>query len=258
MMPVDAAALDKLIQSVNTPTVQVAYQTETIRQKAIKEAAMLYGSQAGLFWVSQVINHTLKDMASYLDRIFVFNRLMLPDHVLPPVLEQASNTVNVHGSNQKIRFVGQQYLIVKKASFASAAPNWREYLWMNYQMPEMPDASLLPKNNDEKQLWTNELLKAWSLGVDQGEAIFNIQMNTLVRDFNGMLLYRRLLLNNMVSLPYVKHVYSGITGDGDRMNVDDLTWQITKQPKLLDNAKLWQPVIAGLSKAGSQYAQCSR
>ncbi len=252
MMPVDTTALDKLIQSVNTPTAQVAYQNETIRQKAIKQAAMSYGSQAGLFWVSQVIDHALKGMSGYLDRVFVFNRLMLPDHVLPPVLQQASNTVNVHDSQQKIRFVGQQYTIIQRARFASTAPNWRDYLWMSYQMPELPDASLLPKNDDEKTLWEKQLVKAWYLGVNQGKAIFNIQANKLVRDFNGMLLYRRLLLSNMVSLPYVKHVDSGITGGPNQMNIDDLTWQITKQPQLLDNAKLWQPVIERSSKTRLQ------
>ena len=67
-------------------------------------------------------------------------------------------------------------------------------------------------------------------------------MHKLSRDFNGMVLYKRLLAKNMVSPFYVKSKNLGITGNKDHITIDDRTLQITDKPEFQKSGKLWDSV----------------
>jgi hypothetical protein len=55
-----------------------------------------------------------------------------------------------------------------------------------------------------------------------------------------MLLYKELLIQNMVSPYYVKTTEQGVTGTGTQMMIDDQTLRITNQPQLLYQTQRWQ------------------
>ena len=50
------------------------------------------------------------------------------------------------------------------------------------------------------------LVKGWAEGIQQGLNIFKVHMHQLSRDFNGMVLYKRLLAKNMVSPHFMLRV----------------------------------------------------
>ncbi len=221
-----------------------------IRAQAIQEAALTLGTQAGLNYESAQIDDILNLNSTTLDRIFDFNQVMYHDNVLPPVLNTASNLVNVNATGTVIRVAGVTYTILSPARFVTAPPTWRDYIWMSYPSPELPDKTLLPQNSTEQAVWTQNVTQGWQEGINQAVSIFTINLNRLVQDFNGMVLYKELLLQNMVSPYAVDRTEQGITGNGKHMVVDDQIIQLTTQPQLLPNSpNLWQALPVSVTES---------
>ncbi|MCW5589619.1 MAG: type IV secretory system conjugative DNA transfer family protein [Legionellales bacterium] len=80
-------------------------------------------------------------------------------------------------------------------------------------------------------------------GIKQANMIYNDNLNRLQRDYRGMVLYRKLLAENMVSLPYVAQTDLGITNENGEMRVNDQVLRITALPNLQSNSQTWNPVI---------------
>lgn len=213
-----------------------------IRLQALQETAMTVGAQAGLYWRSVQINALLYQDSKTLDRIYNFNGLILPHHVLPPVLLEGRDTLNLNDPDT-IRLEDRDYEILSQAKFVTTAPNWRDYLWMNYQKAPIPDNSLLPCKKNEKRVWKDAVAKGWQQGVDQANIIFNENTARLTRDYKGMLLYSTLLAQNIVSPPYVATTNLGVTGGGSSMSVNDQVLRITALPQLRPDAENWKPAI---------------
>ena len=63
----------------------------------------------------------------------------------------------------------------------------------------------------------------------------------MTADFEGMIRYRLLLAQGMVSQPYALMVDRGITGDGTEMRIGDRAVQITGVPELMTGSDQWKP-----------------
>lgn len=213
-----------------------------IRAQALRETALSIGARGGLAERAQFINGTLINYEPLLDRIFRFSGIILDDNILPPVLTEARNTLTLNGTDA-IRIADRNYKIISQARFITASPTWREYLWMSYDMPELPDRSLLPRTKPERIIWERDLEEGWRAGLQQADLIFLENINRLVRDFKGMILYRNLLAQNMVSQPFVAAMDMGITGDGENMTVNDRVLRITAFPQLQADANTWKTEI---------------
>lgn len=213
-----------------------------IRQAALKETALSFGAQAGLAWRSKRINLIINDYTKNLDRIFNFNGLLLKHHVLPPVLSEAKDTLNL-SDDTTLRIADHRYRITRQARFVTAPPNWRDYIWLHYDKPAPPDHSLLPRNTTENKIWRRYIKQGWENGIRQSDDIYTENLQRLRRDYQGMVLYRKLLAQNMVGQPFVSTTKLGITGDASKMNVDDQILRITQLPALQTNGKTWNPVI---------------
>jgi defect-in-organelle-trafficking protein DotC len=213
-----------------------------IRYQAIEDTAMSLGARSALAWRSQQINEILQENEPELDATYNFQGLMLPENVLPPVLAQARNILNLAGPDT-IRLAQHSYKIVEQARFVTAPPTWRDYLWLDYPQPSLPDKTLLPRNKAEKSIWRHFVHMGWNNGINQANSIFSANLNTLNRDFNGMILYRELYQQNMVSAPFVARTNLGITGDGSQMSIDDRVLRITALPQLNLNGSTWKPIL---------------
>jgi defect-in-organelle-trafficking protein DotC len=178
----------------------------------------------------------------YLDSIFNFNVLMLNHGVMPPVLEVGDNSLNLADPNT-IRVADRTYKIVQQARFATTPPNWREYLLLPYSKPTLPDRTLLPRSPDELAVWRRGIRTGWDKGIQQAYSIFQQNMARLKRDFRGMMLYRKLLAERMISPPFVARTELGVTGDGNDMRVNDQVLRIVEAPKLQTNSKTWNAVV---------------
>lgn len=225
-------------------------QVSEIRFQALKEAAMTLGARGALAWRSAQMNQTLKSESSYLDGVFNFNRLLINKDVLPPVIAEADNEYNL-ASDEAVRTTSKIYRIISPARFVTTAPNWREYLWMNYEKPSMPDHTLLPQTQAEANIWNTYIATGWKEGLAQADEIFDVNLSQLKRDYNGIVLYRQLLDQHMVSSPYVAHADLGITGNSQELRINDQVERITADSELQVDARKWNPVI---TKDNSQTA----
>lgn len=213
-----------------------------IREAALKETALSLGAQAGLAVRAKTIDDELLKHTRLLEHIFDFKSLVLEHNVLPPVLLEGRNTLNL-ADLQTIRVSNRMYRVYKQAHFITTPPNWREYLWMDYQPPELPHASLLPTTKDEKIIWQYYAAKGWEKGIEQANTILEESIARIKEDFNGMILYRKLLAMNIVSPPFVSNTDLGVTGDGDEIHIDDRVLRITALPALNTNANEWHAAV---------------
>lgn len=216
--------------------------SNTLRHKALEDSAMSIGAQAGLAWSSQMMNKRMLKDRKYLDTIFNFNGMVLSHGIMPPVLVQGDHTLNLADPNT-IRVADRTYKIVEQAHFATTPPNWREYLWMTYEKPELPHRSLLPRNAEEQKVWRRGVRAGWEKGIQQGYNIFHQNLARLKRDYLGMALYRRLLQQKMINPPFVARTELGVTGDGTDMRINDQVLRIVEQPELQTNSRGWRAIV---------------
>lgn len=232
-------------------------KTGRIRIMALQDTALSLGAQAGLAWRAKQIDQELTKQARNLDSIYDFNSLILEHNILPPVLLEGRNTLNLADA-QSIRISDRTYKVAKQAHFVTTPPNWRQYLWLDYVKPETPNITLLPKTKLERTIWCNFAAKGWKNGVNQANIILEESISRVKEDFKGMILYRKLLAMNMVSPPYVSSTDLGVTGDGAELRIDDRVLRITGLPALNINSNEWKAAVAKDENALEQFKQMEK
>lgn len=250
----NAMARDRVLH-LNADVGYVSIQTlphstskiNAIRLKALQGTALTLGANGALAWRSKQINQTLTNEKAYLDRAFNFNELLINNNVLPPVIVEGDMSMNLATQNA-IRTADKTYQIVTPAHFISVAPTWRDYLWMSYKAPELPDHTLLPNTREEACVWNEYLAKGWKSGLLLANNIFEDNVNRLKRDYMGIVLYRRLLAQHMVSAPFVAKSDLGVTGDVNHIRINDRVLRITAESQLQTNSKTWTPIIVPAKK----------
>jgi defect-in-organelle-trafficking protein DotC len=213
-----------------------------IRVKALEDTAMGIGAQGGLAYAYEDINDSLDKDKKHLETIFNFNGMMLTHGVLPPVLVQGDDSLNL-ADPDTIRIADKTYKIVSQARFTTTPPNWRDYLHQTYAKPEVPNKILLPETLEERKIWRHAIQVGWDKGLQQASTIFQQNLMRLKRDYQGMILYRKLLQENMISAPFVSKTELGVTGDGEVMRVNDQVLRITEHPQLQTNSNGWKAVV---------------
>jgi defect-in-organelle-trafficking protein DotC len=230
------------LPGLKTPADASSAQISGLRLQVLQDTATGFGAQAGLAWQAKNINKLLSREERTLNRIFDFNQMLLQNNVLPPVLAEGKDNLNL-ADDRVIRLADQIYKIDAQARFVTAAPTWRDYLWMSYPSPDAPPSGLLPKNWRERRVWNTCVNTGWHEGIDQANQIFSANVGRLKHDFAGMVLYRKLLAQNMVSQPFVAKTSLGVTGDGNGVRINDQVLRITAVPQLNTNSKTWRPMI---------------
>ena len=228
------------IRALKSPT---DVKIGVIRLVSLKETARGLGAQAGLSWRAIQLNLLLNSHKRNLDSIFNFSFLILNQTVLPPVLVEGRNTMNL-ADEFTVRVSDHDYQIVQQPRFITAPPNWRNYIWMAYKKPETPNHTMLPQSSDERRVWNEYIQIGWKEGAAQADQIFSANLARLQRDYEGMILYRKLLAQNMLTPPYVSQADLGITGGGDDMRINDRVLRITAIPQLQPDTKNWRPVLS--------------
>jgi len=230
------------IADLTQESVEASYSRETrMRNELLRETALSLGARGGLAARLAEINESLEKRSDYLDTVFDFRALVLPDNVLPPVLVEGRNTLNLENA-QEIRAADRMYKIEKQARFITAPPTWRSYLFIQASKPEVPDPSLLPDEQDRAEvlIWKEYTERGWEQGIKQANDIYAENLSRLKRDYKGMIRYRKLLAQGIVSAPEVAHKELGITGGGSQMSVNDRVLTIRALPALKANSKEWE------------------
>lgn len=216
-----------------------------IRRDAQKEAALSYGARGGLAQRTFEIRQDLQRQEATMDRIYDFGQLLIkaPSGLMmePPIVTEAQNNLLLNSSGQQVAVSDLLYSINKPAKFVTAPRNWRTYLEREWgDVPAPPDI-LLPQTAEERKNWRKWVQKGWKEGYQQGEEIFQTDLDRLVADFTGMVRYRMLLSQNMISPPFALAEDRGITGGGNELRIGDRSVTITGPSELKPGGNAWQP-----------------
>ncbi len=216
-----------------------------IRKDAVKEAALSYGARGGLNWRTYYIRQEMETRARYMDKVFDFKSLLIaaPSGLLiePPVIGESIDAMVIDGGGLQAAVADRVYNIGRNARIVSTARTWRMYLERQWGEVNPPPDILLPSNAEEQRDWDNWFEKGWQAGVEQADEIFQADLNKLSSDYQGMVRYRTLLSQGMVSPPYALQVDRGVTGGGNEMRVGDRNVSITGLPELKTGTQEWSP-----------------
>ncbi len=222
---------------------QSSEKSKHFREQAIQETAISTGAQAGLAWRTKQLNAALKKHAKTLDRVFNFQQMLLDDNILSPVLLKSEGNFNIGHEGDTLRLADKSYLILKQARFVTTVPNWRSYLWFEHSPPKIPVNALLPKTRNERKAWKAASTKGWNLGVKQADTMFTASLDRLKQDFQGMVTYKQLLAQNIVSTPHIAKTSLGVTGDDSEVRVNDQIYRIAALPALQLDSDTWKPIL---------------
>ena len=218
-----------------------------IRGDALKEAALSYGARGGLSWRTYYIRQELEKRSRYLDKVFNFKHLLIaaPSGLLiePPIISEMYDAMLIVPSGTEAAVADRVLNIGRNAQIVSTARTWNLYLERQWGEVVPPPDILRPVNDEEREAWKKNIKVGWDKGVEQADAIFQADLNRLVADYQGMVRYRSLLAQGMVSPPYAMQVDRGVTGDGKTMRIGDRALTITDPSQLQSKRyKEWQPV----------------
>ena len=216
-----------------------------IRAEAIKEAAISFGARGGLAKRTFEIRQELEQRSRYLGRVFNFNQLLIaaPSGLLiePPIVTESMNAMIIDIDGQTAAVSDKIYNIIRNARIVSAPRTWQSYLEREWGEVTPPPDILAPQNDEEREVWVEHAAKGWEFGYEQADEIFKEDLTRLEADFQGMIRYRMLLAQGMISPPYALQVDRGITGGGSQMRVGDRAVRITGVPQLMTGADSWKP-----------------
>jgi len=216
-----------------------------IRADALREAALSYGARGGLAYRTFEIQRRLAEYDVSMSKTFNFSRLLIaaPSGLLiePPIVSEAQRAVLVKSGGQAAAVADRIYRINRVARIVTAARNWRLYLERDWGRVEPPPDILLPKDEHERAEWREWTKQGWAAGILQAEETFESDIDRLTSDFIGMVRYRELLAQGMISPPYALADDRGITGGGSEMRVGDRGVTITDPSSLIPRSSEWIP-----------------
>ena len=220
-------------------------QPVDVRRSALENAALSYGARGGLAMRTFLIRQELSKTEDAMDRTFNFRQLLLagPSGLTlePPVISEAEDALIIENNGQQAAVSDVVFNINEKARFVTAPRNWRTYLEREWGGVTPPPDVLLPQNREERGVWRLKVFEGWTQGFQQADDIFQADLARLTRDFEGMVRYRTLLTQNIVSAPFALHEDRGITGGGDELRIGDRAVQITGPSQLQARPESWQP-----------------
>jgi defect-in-organelle-trafficking protein DotC len=216
-----------------------------IRFEAVREGALSYGARGGLAWRTYEIRMEMETRARYLDQVFDFRQLLIaaPSGLLiePPIIGESLDAMTIEQGGLEAAVSDRYYNISRNARIVSAPRTWRAYLERQWGEVTPPPDLLRPETAEERKKWEEYFDRGWKAGVEQADEIFQADLNKLTADYQGMVRYRTLLSQGMVSPPYALQVDRGVTGGGNEMRVGDRAVSITGLPALQPETQEWSP-----------------
>lgn len=248
---------DELTRLKNMSSVVLATdlktQAERLRPEGIREAGMVVATQAAVRFRYGQIASELRDRSNDLDKVFNFAPLLMNQgKVVPPVIASAGKSVQIESPTEG-SYTGATFRIISPARIVSVPPDWRSYL-LYADLPDIQPVTpaLLPQNKEEQAIWDAAVEDGWRLGLEHANRLFEVSLSRLVRDIRGILKFKTLVLQGMVTLPGYEEGRIGITVNGERLDVDQRTFRLVLPSRFLDPTH-WKPIL--ISSAGSAGGQ---
>jgi defect-in-organelle-trafficking protein DotC len=253
----DAVALDQLqnpqsayYSTIQRPTSAVSGSTGSIRLDAVRDAALGVGLRGGLKSRTDELLKALDAVSKQMDGIYNFVPYVIQGRVLPPVIVEARD-IYTQAGDTALRLAGRSYRIESQARFVSRPPAWQDYLILRYEV-NMPAPALLPKDDKETALWSSTVAEGWRQGREQAERVFQKNFDRLERDFLGVVRFHKLVEANMLTMPIIARTSMPISGDANKVHLDEELLRITVLPRFNLDLVEWKATPGRIEPKGPQ------
>jgi defect in organelle trafficking protein DotC len=209
-----------------------------MRKDAIREVAGSLGASSGLAFRMDELKKETNLRAIELDNLYDFSKMTIENGVLSAVLTEGLSNY-AQSSDDQVRIADKIYKIEAPAKFISVYPTWRTYLRFSFPLFETPSQAYLPQNETEKMIWDLSIKEGWDKGVTQANRIYEASYARLERDYLGMIKYKLLLAEGLITPTIIAKQNMGITGGGKEMSINDQIFRITDHSALNPNNKNW-------------------
>jgi len=227
-----------------------ANMAQQARQQALFDTAISLGLKAGIHAQLSKINEGIEKNTIFLDKVYNFEPYLISQRVVPPVITEARNLYNQSGDSA-VRLSGVMYTIERQARMTSTAPNWREYLNFPVMKDGFNNPSLLPRNQEEMDVWQKALRQGWFDGITQANDMLQQSLDRLNRDFIGILRFHRFVLEGKVTLPVIAESKMDVSKSQGSMVVDEQLLRLTVLPDFQSSISQWKAPIQS-SQASTQ------
>ena len=209
------------------------------RANLIQEAAVAFGAQAGMAARTRALNNAVQINAASYDRVFRFSDLMIEPGFLAPVVSEGRDAYTQPNSRE-VRVADRIYRIERPERLVSTPPRWQEYMIMQPSAPLAPDRLARPRTTAERSWWDRWSRVGWARGVAQADQSFQSRMGRLRRDFEGMVRFKALYQQGVITMPILARTNMGVTGGGAEMAIGDRVYRITQGAELDPNTQRWK------------------
>jgi defect-in-organelle-trafficking protein DotC len=159
----------------------------------------------------------------------------------PPIVSEADDASVVNDRGQQAAVAERIYRINQNARIVTVPRTWHAYLERDWGDVTPPPQILLPQDDDERDIWREAVNEGWKEGYQQADDIFQSDLDRMVHDYTGMVRYRTLLAQGIITAPFAAHEDRGVTGGGNEMRVGDKSITITGASQLNPKAERWTP-----------------
>jgi defect-in-organelle-trafficking protein DotC len=209
---------------------------EQARLAAVQQAALTYGLQGGLAHGLAQIDAIVRSHAQFLTQTYDFGALMIDGpygtKILPPVIVESDQIYDQVDADTVV-VANHTYKILQPAAFAPIQPLWQTYLIMAWTAPATPNVKDFPDSALEHRTWDAALQKGYKIGEDQAFSEFQINLNSLNREYMGMIRWSRLVTTGEATVPMVTAEMRPVVGGGNEVTIDEGKVEIVSAAQLL-------------------------
>lgn len=223
------------------------------RVLAVKEAAMVVGSQHGYISRLNKLKRLFKSLEDYLDANWDFSLLMKLANgnqngrfLIPPVLQEVNDMKMLGDGARTIRISQKVHRIIRPERLSLMPIDWRSYLLYDDPIDAaLPPADLFPddENPIERQVWKEAIAEGWVQGAKHAEREMSYRIQRMSSDFIGMTRYIKMTMTGKMKETIVSYSSQDVAGGGRELIEGEEIYRIAVPAQFNGNPADWKPMI---------------
>ena len=224
---------------------RVVELAEERRSSAMRDAALAYGMQSGLVRRAFEIGRLLDRHARQLDRVYRFDRLLIERDgflISPPAVAETTAAFNRGPQGTRAATARRVLRIERPSEVLGGSPGWRGYFERNWEKPRRPSEVLYPRTDEEAEQWRAWVREGWEDGVRLAEDSFAADLERLNREFVGIVNWRILKAQRIVTSPELAVISQSVVGGGEEMRLDQREITVRAHARLNPVTSEWMAI----------------
>lgn len=222
-----------------------------IRTDAIRTDAFQWGIQEGAYYEQLRTRDVLESQSAKLSVIADFSKFIVNGNLLVPQILMSRGTYE-QISDVKAKETAASFTLHSNARIVQRPPTWRSYLMREADKPVKPDSIMLPRSDEERDLFATRYEEGFVVGVEHTQRVVAADFNRLYTTLSGLYYFKMFEKLNIVSLPSVDSEQSNLikVGDNKTIELNSVVYEVNLSADFND-MEHWQPFFRILDK---QYA----